>query len=219
MATSTLTLSEYRARVRTLLNERTPSVYMDTEINDWLNDGQKDVAIKAKCIEATAQTISLVAGTASYSFTGIDPVAVLSTSIALIRITPKQFGHIRANGTGPQFYWTWNGSVYIYPTPSGTPGSLTLYAAGSPDPITNDGHVSNLPVQFSALIILYATYRGMIKAAKFQQAASLYSIYIKELGFHQTNDSAQYARPDALDEREIPDRYVKVRGPANQQGQ
>lgn len=213
MATSTLTRADYRVRARSLLGERTPNLFTDTELNDWLNDGQRDIAVKARCIESAAQTLALAAGTQSYAFTGVDPIAIIHGTRALIRIAPKNYGHIDTNATDPQYYWVWNGYVFIDPIPSGTPGNATLYAAGDSEDMTHDAHTSNLPVQFTQLMVLYATYHGLIKAQKFQQAASIYSIYIKELGFHQTNDAAGYARPDAMDEREIPNRYVQVSNP------
>lgn len=205
----------FRNRIRGMLNEASPGVYLDDDINDWINDGQRDVAFKAKCIETTS-SITTVASQKAYPFVAVNVDTIMYGNVSLQKITPKQAGHIKENGTAPQFFWQWGTNVYIHPTPAAIL-TLTAYLAGEPDDMDDDGDTTNLPLTFQDLIILYAVYRGLIRAGKHQQAASVYGIYIRELSFHQTNDAGEYKAPESFDDMKIPSRYTQAQGQQGKQ--
>ena len=211
--TGVKTRLEFRTRARMLLNEAVPGLFTDAEMNDWINDGQRDVAFKAKCVETTA-ALTFAANTKTYVFTAAEVVSIHWNGLALEKITPKQAGHIKENGTDPQFFWTWGTNIYIHPTPAAgiTVTTATAFLAGEPDDMEIDSSTSNLPLIFQDLIILYVFYRGLLKAGKFQQAGSVYAIYLRELAFHQTNDSGANKEPDSMETSMIPSRYVQTQG-------
>jgi len=70
-----------RDRIRKKLGETTSAFWTDTEINDYINDGCRDISYKSKCLRAntyvtttdcTQNTSS--AGTTEISFVSIDPL-------------------------------------------------------------------------------------------------------------------------------------------------
>jgi hypothetical protein len=72
--------SDLRDRIRKKLGETTSAFWNDTEINDYINDGARDLAFRTKCIrgntfvstqDATANTVS--AKDHEISFASIDP--------------------------------------------------------------------------------------------------------------------------------------------------
>lgn len=195
----------FRADIRTLLNEASPGVYTEDEINKWINDGQRDIAHKCRCIEST-YAITTVISTKEYSYTGIYADTVLYGNTSLKKITLKQLGHIRENGTDPQFFYEWNNKVGIHPTPIAVL-SLTVYTAIDSTDMVQDAATSSLPLVFQGYISLYGLYRGLMKTGKFAQAQQVYSIYIRELAFTKMDIASRM--PDDEAEIKIPDKFEK----------
>ena len=71
--------SALRARIRKHLGETTSAFWTDTEINDYINDGCRDIAFKTKCIRSNGYITTSdctqntsTPGTSEVAFTSID---------------------------------------------------------------------------------------------------------------------------------------------------
>lgn len=181
---------EMRTEVRYLLNESTAAFWTDTEIDNWLDQGQRDIAVKALCIESTG-SITTAAGTREYSYTGLKCAACEYNNKTLVAIPIKQIGHRTINGVTPQYWYEYNGKIGVDPLPDAVYSIKTYLAVDSTD-FANDAAVSTLPVIFQSSILLYAFYKGLMKERKFAQAAQIYNIYINEI---------TYERQDIIDRK------------------
>lgn len=202
------TRADILSSVRALLNETTAGFWTDAEIDTWTNDGQRDIATKALCIESKS-TIATVNGTLEYAYTGIAVRSAGYLNKSLTKITPIQIGHPPANGTIPQFWYEWGGKIGILPVPDAV-YTIDLYTAIDSVDMATGAATSNLPQLFRLPMILYGVYRALIKDRKFAQAAQVYSIYINELQFSRLDVIER--KPDTRDSKKIPDRLVSQTG-------
>lgn len=178
------TLANLRTRVRDLLDEDyTTTVEMfwsNAEINQWIKDGEQDIAEKALCVRSI-DAVSTTASTRSVSYNGYKVMYLEYSGIGLRKTTPMQLGRLPISGSTPQRWFDLDGGVYVEPIPDDI-YSLNLYLS---DHITNalsdDPDVSEIPPVFRSLIVLFAMYRALYKEKRYQHAEQVESIYNVEL--------------------------------------
>jgi hypothetical protein len=177
--------SDMRSRVRDLLRESSAGFYTDAEINRWLNDGERDVAIKGLCIE-TINSAATVSGsrTVAKPYNKCLYVEYIPGSGAprgLVKITPLHLGHVQNNGITPQYWFPWGRSIGIEPKPTAA-YNLNIYASILPSiEMTDDTDEPQVPRAFIPLIVRYAFCRGLLKSFLFTKGAHVYADYITQL--------------------------------------
>jgi len=186
------TRGEFITEVRTLLNEATAAFYTNAQIAEWLDQGQREVASKALAIQVEG-TITTVKGTLSYSYTGLACIALIFNYKYLTQITPKQAGHLKYQGDDPQYWFDWANKVYILPVPKAVHTITSLLASDSTD-FASDSSTSAVQTPYQYPIILYATYRGLLKDRQYSKASQLYSMFLNEIQY--TREDLGHREPD-----------------------
>lgn len=179
--------SDILSRVRSRLNETTAAFWTDAELKAWINEGERDIAFKALCID-NVDNVSIPTTTRVVPFSGIkvkyvEHVPSSGTRVGLQKITPKQIGRLTANGVNPQYWFQWGSSsgncIIIDPYPSTATGTLNIYTADYPvNEMYADTDEPQVPYEFHESIVDYAVYMALFKNGLWTQSAEAYQRYI-----------------------------------------
>lgn len=176
------TLENMRLRVRTLINEATASYFTDAEINRWLNDGERAVAVEGMCLQHI-DSISTASSTRTVSYSGYKCLYLEYNSVGLSKILPTQYGNLSINGTIPQFWYENAKTVCIEPLPNAT-FALNAYIADYPSSeMSNNPDIPQIPPTFRPVIILYAYMCALEKEKRMGQAMQVKSMCRLELKY------------------------------------
>lgn len=142
-------------------------------IDQWLNQGVRDILLRSHCYVAST-TQALTAATTDYQLaTSIMAIIDASTSTdggRMERLGSEEFFEMRrrnSGATGDTQFYTVLGSnlLMIWPAPSAS-GTLTLYYVPRPTEMSSAAHdpatttYGNIPVEFHRAIELYAFWQG-----------------------------------------------------------
>lgn len=187
---ATLTLTLMRSMVRDLLNESSTTSITDTEINTAVNDGYKDVAVKALCYESKIAKSNIPAAINRVSLVGSNVVRVnyveydLSTScLGMLGTMPQTMGHSSIDTYAPQYWFQWGEYLVIDPTPDAATYDLNVFASCYPSAVlSNDSDtLSCLPVEFHEDVINFATSFLAYKLRRWTEASYFYNKYIASI--------------------------------------
>lgn len=183
-----------------MLAETSARQWLDAQLNQWINDGVKDIVRKTETLQATS-TISTTGGTQAYVFAPTPQ--------------PTRFHRAEWNATGdsvtypleyrdfstldevwgtsqkitqgiPQYWTLWGTpgvalTVTLYPTPSAATGTLKLFYYRLPTVAVSDGDVLELPEGWDDLIVSYAEYNAL-RRDRDQRWQEAFQIYQEKLG-------------------------------------
>jgi hypothetical protein len=211
--------SDLLARTRTVLNETTAAFWTDAELKRWLNEGERDIAAKAECIENVDTGVVIPTTTRVVPFSGykvkyVEHVPTAGAPIGLQKINMKQLGKLPFNGVIPQYWFQWGSTVgnciIIDPYPATATGTLNIYVADYPvNEMYDDTDEPQVPYEFHELIVDYAVYMALWKAKKWGQSAQVYQRYISILNGlrtkyveHEVDYKETIAVPDAIEYRQ-----------------
>jgi hypothetical protein len=190
-----LTLSNAVDDVRQVLNEPTAVFWSDAEIEDWIKEGVRVIASKAKAVEAdddlTLVTNQLIYTSSDHAWIA-DCLALYAAIYddgankykGLIEVHPKQIGNLLTFTAGdPKYFCLHNRSIYIWPLPNSDTNTNTvsfLYAKESED-------ITELKDEFQHMAIQWAIMRAKEKDQKYAEATAIRSWFYSELQF-ETDD-------------------------------
>src|SRR3990172_560008 len=132
-----MTLSELRASVRTMLNEETENKYLDTDVDKFLDYGNKLFSVETELLSSQL-TVSWASGLAEKAITNftriLKPKHIIwnwNTSNAR-RMLPIQYidlpwAQVPNQGEPRNYYWN-NEQLGLYPTPNQTSNVLVIFA-------------------------------------------------------------------------------------------
>ena len=118
------------ALIRTRLMESSAEILTSAIILQTMNDGYKEVASRAFCIEHE-DTVTTVMGSRLIPFDGCRVNKVIYGTNGLLRVLPTNMGYISTSGSVPQYWFQWGQYVVIEPVPDDT-YSLTLFISDYP---------------------------------------------------------------------------------------
>ncbi len=181
-----LSRSQVRTAVRTILNEPTAIFFTDANINEWISEGSRDISLKTFCLQAVTSFVT-INGTSNYVYpttigtTAVDTIGVKtlinSNDLSLQYVSLDLLGRVGA-GTNVEQKWSdWARRLYITPTPTAvyTMEVLIWYTIGE------SSDVLNLPSPYHHLLILYGAYRGFMKRRDYVAGATLLQQYNSEV--------------------------------------
>ena len=122
------------SKVRTELNEVTAGLWTDAELEGWINDGQRDIASKALCIDNMVTTTT-TANSRIVLWSGtkvkyVEYVPASGAPIALQKIQLKQLGRLPLNGVVPEYWAPWGGPsgqcIVLDPKPGAATYTLNI---------------------------------------------------------------------------------------------
>jgi len=195
--------SEIRSRIREMLNEVSPGFYTNTTINDWIDDGCRDVSLRTLCNQGFT-SIATVTDSAEYTWpTALGTTAILTLGIiALINssgkslnyVVPEEFGNIYAEA--PDYKWTsWQRNVYLTPVPTAvnTLDVLFWYQVGC----TASGSLG-IDIRFHHLVTLYGYCMGLLKKQEYEKAEMIWKEYLSETARIRMEVEADIVSPEKL---------------------
>lgn len=183
----------------------TAGFFTDAQINQWLNDGMDDVALKLepKVSSATLDTedakgeyelpdnlISIK--TALYLDSSTDEWLPLSetTYLELFRSNPD-WEHSTVTTIPTHWYWRPEGVIGVFPIPdNGTTGGLRIIYTCRPDEMDEDTDTTTMPDWLDRVVVLYAVMRcrfkerdekkALVARAEWERATDLASVLINK---------------------------------------
>jgi len=197
--------TDLQTRVRDLLNESTAGFYTDDQIKRWVNDGERDVAMKGLCIESI-NALTTTAHTRLVSTNYNKVLYVEYNDIGLVKINPTMVGHLDVSGVTPQFWFPWGKSIGIEPIP-GAAYSLNVYASILPsEELVDATDEPQIPRSFIPLVVRFAFYRALMKAGLFAKSANIYSAYI--YGLQEARDNIVQKWKNTMADTRVPEKTV-----------
>lgn len=222
-------IADIRTRVRDALNESTAAFYTDAMLDRWINDAQRDIALKTSCLEHISSTITTVASQKWVYTIATDATPYLTkvlyveyvpgsgTPIGLWRITPSMVGRVPLSGAAPQFWFPWGDNmIFIEPTPAST-YNLLVYAAAAP--ITSLGTNETggggsgetdtpvVPAELVNNLVDGAVWRALLRDGQYAKSLALYTKHNNTLMRVRADILSKYAMGRKM--LEIPDRIVE----------
>lgn len=177
-------LASMRTEVYARLAESGSGFFTDDQIDQWLADGQRDVAVQAEPLVTTA-TVTTENGTAEYELPSdvlsIRQVHYLDTADAWTLLEETTWEALfernvdfENDDDGQPTHWYWRSQIIgLYPAPDSTwadTNALRILYTYTPSAMTGDGDTSGLPDWMDDTIILFAVYRAYLKDRDFQRA-------------------------------------------------
>ena len=198
---SSVLASTIITNARYILNDTDSSSYFwsDAELLVWLNDGQRDIAGKAQCYEAT-ESVTLSSGLLEYAvqtaYLKIKAVLYTDSSsnkIALEKGSPEDVGKTGQSFDAsslrePHFWYEFGGYVGIYPTiatvSTTTPETAILYLVKRPSDLASTDTVV-LPAQYDKALTLYIVAQALMKDRQNQKYAQAKADYDAEMSLYR----------------------------------
>lgn len=221
-------LADIRTLVRDSLNEASAGFYTDAMLDRWINDSQRDIALKTLCLEHISSPISTIANQ-KYVYTlatdatpslnkvmYVEYVPAAGDPRALWRITPSMVGRLPMSGASPQYWFPWGDNmVFIDPTPNAV-YSLTVYAGAAPVASmgssetggggSGDTDIPVIPKSLMESLVAGAVWRGLVRNGQYAKSLQVYRKYNDTLMRIRANILEKYAAGRRM--LSIPDRLV-----------
>lgn len=198
------TLLELRTKARRRLDELTARFWADADLDDWINEGARDLARRAEVLQTT-DTITAIAGQQQYAL----PTDVLrvhrvewsrqGTFDSTAQITALEYRPFNTmdsvwwssqmTTTGDPYWYTMWGypptlNLILYPVPDETVAQgLKVYYYRSPATATADGDTVEVLGGWDDLIVDYCEYSALRKDAdpRWQEAKALFEAKVQNL--------------------------------------
>lgn len=198
-------------RARAYLNDPTTwggtqkSIWSDTELLQWVNDGTNDIVARTQCLE-DIETETLVANTYTYALTTnfIAIKAVIYKDAAGNEWSLEKgnylgspgkfsFGHSESMTGSPAYFIQWENSVIVYPIPDATAAGDTIdvYMVIRPTAAVGATDDVKVPAYYDRALTLYVVIQALYKDGQFNKAARIMTEYLAELDRYR----ADYTEP------------------------
>lgn len=193
-------------RARYYLNDPTTwggtqkSIWSDTELLQWVNDGTNDIVSRTQCLE-DIESETLVANTYSYALTNefIAIKAVVYKAATGNEWTLERgnfqgsagkfsFGHSENMTGAPAYFIQWENSVIVYPIPDSTAAGDTIdvYMIIKPTTVTATDDVK-VPWYYDRALTLYVAAQALFKDGQYSKATKIMNDYLAELDRYRTD--------------------------------
>lgn len=152
------TFAELTAEV--LAHRFSPTKY-ETFVHGWLNEGQRDVALRADIRTGqSVSTITTAAGTATANLPADFArfISLTSSSRSVERLELREFDDLSPSTGTPSCYVIIGTAINFYPTPDAT-YTLQLRYWRLPAVMVDPNDVPELPLQYHHLLVRYALIR------------------------------------------------------------
>lgn len=235
-----ITLEQSRTDLRAMIGEVSPIRFADADLNDWLDQGQRDVAALTLGYQKRAEFAdtdnpqAMIAGVREFAVSG--PVASgglgISDSIAVLHVwlngdsiqmwNPIMLdtGDPRSAGGGTPHYWyEFAGNIGFIPYPNAAfiAGTFTFEMLYAAYPTEWTSGASVLPSGLDELPTYFALSRALIRLKRWSSAWQTYQFYFQMLlDYRQiilsriTTPKSDLRRPTKAERTEFPRRVVSM---------
>jgi hypothetical protein len=167
------TLSTALEDVRSRVNETSANFYTDSDLTNWINEGCKDIARRAQCLE-TMVSVNIFAGTKTilmptnlYRLHRVDftPLGSINTYPQEIRGINEMDSIWGINQNIVSYYPSYcfvygappNMTITFFPVPS-EPGITNIFYARVANSVINTTDVLDVPEGWSDAVVVYCEY-------------------------------------------------------------
>lgn len=202
-----LSKANIRTEIRTLLHEAAAGFFVNTQIDNWIDQAAVDISSKTLCYEASDE-ITLAEKYLEYSIPSgcIKVVTCQLDKKGLVRIYPRHMGHISDTIAGPPgFYYEFAAHIGFWPVCDAANNGKKVTVLSSKQ--TNV--ITNIVDQYRPYAILYGLYRGLLKDKKYASASNIISVYLDKLLFHRQD--LQERPPESWDMMKLAQRILTVK--------
>lgn len=171
----------------------------DSDITRWLNQAQQEIAQTAKVLQAISSS-TVTAGTYDYAAPLENAIEVVSLRVDNNPIQGWDFQQaenwIQANDPNrnsigqPQFWWTFGGRLYMYPTPDKN-YNLTLFYIKAPAVVTQSTDLLTVPDKYFEAIIQFVMSKAYELDEDYQAAQQARQTFYDRLGQQFDEESQQ----------------------------
>jgi hypothetical protein len=202
-------LGQLRLRVRDIVNEDTAINWSNDELNRYINDAEREIAIRSSCLQhIDSLSTSAVAG--SLGFEGsyiLDEGGVSDTYLrsltfdgyrtayleyidstigrGMTNIASPFLGRTPIPDNEPANWFSYRDNIYIEPTPT-TTYSINAYISDYPSSeMSGYGDIPQIPPSFRPLIIPCVVSRCLAKDERMVHSQMMYSIFVNELMYQK----------------------------------
>ena len=206
-----LTKSIIRDRARALLNEIIEGFWLNTQLEDWVDDAAIDISTRTHCYEVKG-SITLATSVQLYTV-ATDYLKVLGAiyeNVGLKKTTPWMEGIQKAITTGPpEFYFDIVNQIGFFPIPTVSENTklVTVYYSKVTDSIIN------IPMKFKIPAVLFVVVMGLLKERQYTKAGQVYQIYLQSLNL----DKAEITSENTEQPPPLNQYTLKLVGPQVQQ--
>lgn len=160
---TTRTASDVMTRVKRTFGDEAGVQITNTDIFQWINDGQRDIIRDNKVLRKVAST-NVVAGTYLYPLDDLPIMMIQSVRYNGIPLKYINFQEAedrlaaddpqRTSSGTPEFWHNFGGDLSVYPTPdTSLTAGFRIYYLAIPTDITNIGDKLSVPdIYFNALV-------------------------------------------------------------------
>jgi hypothetical protein len=207
-------LSDLRQRVRDLLNEQGVGLYSNAQLNRFINDGERDVAVKSLCLEreyslVTSNGVRYASPVTCVKVMGVEYLSSSGSRVGLGKIHPRMVGHVNVPDTAPRYWFPWGDKVCIEPIPNAS-YSLVAYVAVLPTcEMTLDADEPQIPSAFIPWIQRCAYIHSLIRGGRYASAVTEYQVYFNAMMLARNNTLLKYG--NARGELDLPDLVEPIR--------
>ena len=197
------------ADIRRVLNEPTPNIFSDLELNDLIDQGARSISILGLCQHQT-EVETPVANTSAYPLaTPIVKVegvwyVTATTNTGLQRIDPRLIGHADDNTPGTmRWYWIFEQILFVWPPPTSgvaSGGTLTVLSYG-----IIDNYTADLPDVVEHFCIDYVLIWAFAKLGKHNLSRYYMQKYLAEVFEYRRNVYDAIGLSDSKDRFKLPD--------------
>jgi hypothetical protein len=190
--TSGATAAQTIIQARSYLNEATPNFWSDTEMLQWLNDGQRDIVSRSHCLQSQ-EDIDLIANQLEYTITSnytvvkaVHYVDAEEATKGLVKGNPSDVGNVE-DVEAPVFFYDWAGSLGIYPVLSSvTTEKITVYLVPRLSIITSADSIT-IPALYDKALVFYILAQAWAKDRQMAKSAQALNQYHAELDRYRSD--------------------------------
>ncbi len=176
---------------KALLNGSDDAIFNDTEMLQWLNDGQIDIAARSQCLQTT-ESKTLIANTIEYTITAnyatVKAVTYTNASGAVAGLeigSPSELG--RLSVSVPVKYYEWDRKIGVYPPLSSvTTETVTLYLIQRPTAITISDNIT-VPAIYDKALTDYIVAQSLWKDRQTGRYAQMMQSYLDQLMLYRVD--------------------------------
>lgn len=170
-----MNLKELRDMVRASLDEPDEQgFFSNDEINRWLNEAQKDIALKTKHLKDSVYRImESNVTTFQLPIDYIEMHKVIRNGKRLKKIAMEE-------AEDKAGYYTWKDELNVYPPGNGS-DKLKLFYFRSPQKMQDDEDDPEVPYAFRDMMIQFACYKAKIKDRHPEEAQMFYEDYMQDV--------------------------------------
>lgn len=165
-----MNLQQIRKKVRDIIREPDETgFYNNEEINDWINEGQREIAKKTNILKSTSY-VNTSSGVKQYELPTdyLDTVFLKIDGEKLYATSMEKAVEEEEKVSGYHYYYIWNDVLYLTFNPGDN--ELFLLYNKMPEDMTDDLDTPSIPVKYQDTLVDYGVYKAKQTDRMYEEA-------------------------------------------------